>query len=94
MKCRNIIHAENLRIMVLPIRRIFGDYCSVYFPICMDFTVPLFLVLWQEVMKCRKIFHAEKLAKMVLQIRRIYGDYCSVYFPICMDFTVPLFLVL
>jgi hypothetical protein len=94
MKCRKIIHAENLGKMILQIRRIYGDYCSVYFPICMDFTVPLFLVLWQEVMKCRKIFHAEKLAKMVLQIRRIYGDYCSVYLPICMDFTVPLFLVL
>jgi hypothetical protein len=94
MKCRNIIHAEKLPIMVLPIRRTYGDYCSVYFPISMDFVVPPFLVLQQEIMKCRNIIHAEKLPIMVLPIRRTYGDYCSVYFPTSMDFVVPPFLVL
>jgi hypothetical protein len=45
MKCRNIIHVENLRNMVLPIRRTYGDYCSVYFPIYMDLIDLPYLVL-------------------------------------------------
>jgi hypothetical protein len=94
MKCRNIIHAEKLPITVPPIRHTYEDYCSVYFPISMDFVVPPLLMLQQEVMKCRNIIHVENLRNMVLPIRRTYRNYCSVCFSIYIHLVDLPYLVL